>query len=358
MVHEDAPKAEAPRGRADQRQADWRDEQVSAGYVDAMIIAAMTRNGNRGNDRPGGRAKTPPRARSPANRPERVRFAWDGSCWHCKSKDHKRDTCESFKKLCGSDGKAPEGYVSAYHKARKVWQASRKTAGPKGAHIKGLLDDTASEDESGTDSDGDQYGLAMKCVDVRPRSSQPATLRNQFQTLESSTNHCQVLQDAGVVDQPLDDGVVDQPLSIDAIDSLTKWCGRVNRKKKVNANNGVHVGRAPVVPSAAAPRRPLHRSIISSEKDLDAALSSNPKLMAAMPCQLKAIRKAAKKCPSSNELGPNEQWVMVDSGAGVNGIDASKHCPALLHKLRDAVKRRKCITANGGGDGDRQGDRP
>ena len=339
MVHEDAPKAEAPRGRAERRQADWRNEQVCAGDVDAMIIAAITRTGGRGNDRSGGRAKTPPRARSPSGgRPERVRFVWDGSCWHCKAKDHKRDTCVAFKKLCNSDGKAPEGYVSAYHKAKKLWQDTKRNT--KGAaHIKGMgLDDTASEDESGTDSEGDPYTFAMKCVDVQPRFSQPPVLRNQYQALESSTNHCQVTADHCQATAGHCQVTADGPLSNDAIASLTQWCGRVNKKKKASSAGT----------SEDSPRRPLHRGIISSEKDLDAALSSNPKLMAAMPCQLKAIRKAAKKCPSSDQLGPNEQWVMVDSGAGVNGIDASKHCPALLHKLRDAVKRKKCITANGG----------
>ena len=243
--------------------------------------------------------------------------------------------------------------MSAYHKAKKVWQASRKVAGPKGTHVKAaVLDDTASEDESDTDGEGDPYAFTMKCVAAHPRSSQPTTVKNQFQTLESSTNHCRATADHCQVNgQATADGSggTDGSLSDGAIAELTSWCGRVNKsKRKVNVNNGVHVGRDSAAPSAAAPRRPVHRGILSSEKDLDAALSSNPKLMAAMPCQLKAIKKAAKKCPGSEELGPNEQWVMVDSGAGVNGIDASKHCPALLHKLRDATKRRKCITANGG----------
>ena len=51
---------------------------------------------------------------------ERVRFQWDNSCWRCRCKDHKRDKCAAYLKLCEPTGKAPEGYVSAYHKARKV----------------------------------------------------------------------------------------------------------------------------------------------------------------------------------------------------------------------------------------------
>ena len=39
---------------------------------------------------------------------------------------------------------------------------------------------------------------------------------------------------------------------------------------------------------------------------------------------------------------------MVDSGAGVPGISVDKHCPQLRHKLREATKKLKCATANGG----------
>ena len=39
---------------------------------------------------------------------------------------------------------------------------------------------------------------------------------------------------------------------------------------------------------------------------------------------------------------------MVDSGAGVPGIRVDKHCFQLRHKLREATKKFKCVTANGG----------
>ena len=33
---------------------------------------------------------------------------------------------------------------------------------------------------------------------------------------------------------------------------------------------------------------------------------------------------------------------LMDSGAGVAGINTKKHCPHLLHKLRDARKKKRC----------------
>ena len=39
---------------------------------------------------------------------------------------------------------------------------------------------------------------------------------------------------------------------------------------------------------------------------------------------------------------------MVASGAGVPGINVDRHCPRLRHKLREASKKFKCVTANEG----------
>ena len=48
------------------------------------------------------------------------KFIWDGSCWHCKLPDHKRDKCSAYAKiLADNGGKQPEGYMGAYQKARR-----------------------------------------------------------------------------------------------------------------------------------------------------------------------------------------------------------------------------------------------
>ena len=92
---------------------------------------------------------------------------------------------------------------------------------------------------------------------------------------------------------------------------------------------------------------PRHGVTVSSENELNQALKDHPQLLAAMPCDPKSIKKAAKKMPDRMLLQEGEMWVMVDSGAGVPGIDVGKHCPELRHKLRDAVRKKRCVLADG-----------
>ena len=122
---------------------DWRYQQVCAGDVQAMIsphVAAMVEtNGNCGRDPlpTGGRGTRESRKQSPS-RATRERFAWDGSFWHRRVKDHNRDMCSAYKKLCDANGsKAPANYESAHHKARKASTAKHKaTKDQKPAHHK------------------------------------------------------------------------------------------------------------------------------------------------------------------------------------------------------------------------------
>ena len=146
---------------------DWRYEQVCAGDVQAMIdshLKAINQNGQRGRSPSprGGRVARNPRKPSP--RAPRERFAWDGSCWHCKSKDHTRDTCNVYKRLCDANGgKAPDGYVSAYMKAKKTWEAKHKvTKDKKTTHLKVLKKEFGNHTEDGIDSGTeDESGMTM-----------------------------------------------------------------------------------------------------------------------------------------------------------------------------------------------------
>ena len=70
--------------------------------------------------------------------------------------------------------------------------------------------------------------------------------------------------------------------------------------------------------------------------------------MTAMPTNRNNIIKGSKKIPNKLVLGKGSCWAMMDSGAGVPGINAKKHCPHLLHALRGAAVRKRCITANVG----------
>ena len=54
----------------------------------------------------------------------------------------------------------------------------------------------------------------------------------------------------------------------------------------------------------------------------------------------------AQKAPPADVLQEGECWALVDSGAGVDGIDAPSVVPNMkLYEARDPVH---CITANGG----------
>ena len=85
------------------------------------------------------------------------------------------------------------------------------------------------------------------------------------------------------------------------------------------------------------------------KKELDTALHSHPCLMTAMTANRKKLIKALKKAPGAHLLRKGEVSAMADSGAGVPGVSVDKHCPLLCHKLREATKKIKCVTANGGG---------
>ena len=77
-------------------------------------------------------------------------------------------------------------------------------------------------------------------------------------------------------------------------------------------------------------------------------MKSEPMLIAALPKTTKALNKLAKKCPTDEELGPDEYFMMMDSGSGSNGAK----CKALFpkYKVHGHSKERpqqNCITACG-----------
>ena len=128
------------------------------------------------------------------------------------------------------------------------------------------------------------------------------------------------------------------------LDRLTGWAHRVPVK-------GANAGQARARPnkSIASSRRTLPSTgIISSEREFDRALQRHPELMKAMPTDRKKIIKGSKKVPNKMALGDGERLATMGSGAGVPGIKAKEHCPHLLHALRGAAVRKRCIIANGG----------
>ena len=96
-------------------------------------------------------------------------LGWDGSCWHCKSKDHKRDGCSAYKRLCDSNGgKAPSSYVSEYTKAKTAWDKKHKVGaenkGKRATHLKVHEEEAGNNTEGEDDSDSgteDEFDMAM-----------------------------------------------------------------------------------------------------------------------------------------------------------------------------------------------------
>ena len=231
---------------------------------------------------------------------ERVRFQWDNSCWHCRCKDHKRDKCAADPKLCEPTGKAPEGYVSAYHKARKVWQAAQK---PKQSHVKAMTEEVNTEDEDDSDS-GDEFGCALRTIgDDIESEAESVSLGIARSTVPLGIARSSVALAAMESPHP----VTSQPMDPLVIGHLNAWAHKVTRSRRNK-------------PKSATQLSPLSDIVISTAKDLDKALAKFPQLMTAMPTDRKKIMKASKKLPNRLVLGPGECWAMVDSGAGVPGI--------------------------------------
>ena len=105
----------------------------------------------------------------------------------------------------------------------------------------------------------------------------------------------------------VEDDVVHDEDDVDSktgmVQALSSWATKVSMKrserKKKGAKNNDHV--------------------CETEADLDSFITDNPQFMAALPKNKKALSKLAKRCPSEEELGEDEHWMMMDSGAGCNG---------------------------------------
>ena len=84
------------------------------------------------------------------------------------------------------------------------------------------------------------------------------------------------------------------------------------------------------------------------EAELDESLKSNPTIIAALPTEPKAIAKLARRNPGDQELGEDEQWLVVDSGAGTKGAKCKTWFPD--YKIQDYPASRPgptCVAASG-----------
>lgn len=76
----------------------------------------------------------------------------------------------------------------------------------------------------------------------------------------------------------------------------------------------------------------------SNETELDQYLKDNPTIIAALPEDRKSLAKLAKKCPATEDLGPGEIYMLMDSGAGCNGGKCAKLFPK--YRVKDHTKDR------------------
>ena len=333
---------------------------------------------------------------------------WSGNCWWCDNPDHKQPDCAAFKKAVEKNGGSKKGLEGAYKKAKKLWLEKQKKDRPPKTdkpHLKPLTtvdgplvaEHHDTEDESSSDDDSTIFS---PLITVKPKKScgTPAThLKQALGTPARNT-----FAPLGIHDDADDE---EETTSIAS--QLGTWAHYVKVKKglKTKARTAPKPIHRAVVPESAVPHdhyshalrenreisahqdkerpvkylggstrklskedhrlckalaehhrllEPRHMSFpaaglqVSNEKELDEALKSHSYLMNALPQDRKKIMKAARKAPGDSQLGEGECWALMDSGAGVAGINVKQHCPHLLDRLREAKKKKRCIMADGG----------
>ena len=266
--------------------------------------------------------------RQPSPKPGAKKFVWTGGCHECGG-DHMKKDCEKWKKvLAANGGKMPAGHVNAYTRARDAFNKANGIESPKPkaqpkkksdrrTHANAMVSDDGGSECSSEDSE-ETYQVPLKalrtthCCPMRVGTP----IKNSFEILGDGIEYGE-----------------DEP---EYITALNNWAHKVNMKTK----------------KARVPNKKGSRKldvILESEEDLDAALAENEVLRERMPgassesWPLYSAR--TKKRPPSHVLADDEVWAMVDSGAGVDGMNVLETFPgANIEKAKNPIK---CFTANG-----------
>ena len=88
-------------------------------------------------------------------------------------------------------------------------------------------------------------------------------------------------------------------------------------------------------------------TIIDSGEKLDQFVKRHPQHIAALPTDQEGLEKAETLRPSDDDLGPDEIWCMVDSGAGVHG---AKTCHFGRYRVQPNIASKRgytCVAACG-----------
>ena len=92
-------------------------QDVSIDDIVAKTIAAINKQGPRGNDKSRGRSP----GRSTTSGPSPGKFWFKPDCWWCGSDGQKRDCKEFQKMLADTGGFRPKGLKGAFDKAKDAW---------------------------------------------------------------------------------------------------------------------------------------------------------------------------------------------------------------------------------------------
>ena len=330
--------------------------QTSPSQINEMVIAAVkaaTAGQKSSSNGPTG-ARTPPRGRStsPAggkDRPPPFRYP-DDECMECGSKAHRRAECPIFKKVMeGNNGKWPKGHKGKFEKARDAHRKKygnrsgsrdRRSQSPRShtkavTHEAGNLSDSSESSFEGTNRIA---GVMTNVFAVKPNFCDGfVKAKKTFRAPKGCACHPTEFAEANLFNSLSDE---DPPHALidssdtepePATDPMNTWARRI--KSKMQAKQLPKTER---------------EYACTTERDLDLLMKAEPMLIAALPKTTKALNKLAKKRPSDDELGPDEYFMMMDSGSGSNGAKCKNLFPKYkVHGHSKDRPQQNCITACG-----------
>ena len=249
-----------------------------------------------------------------------MKFRFSG-CWHCGDKGHSRKAnpakniagCPKFEKLkAANGGSPPSGYKGAYEKARDLaWEKAQNKKPDK--KVNALEEDSDTDHEDLEDDFSDLDGNEGEMCFALSSPPEPPNFahKNAFDELE---------------EEDLDDEVINE---------FSHWAHKVQDL------------RSPTPATPAPQFKPLH---ITSLKDLDAHMATDPRL-AALPSNTKKLQRKIRKLEAEQiALADDECLALIDTGSNIHAADAEVHFPEYAKSVRPtaASKSGHSATAAGG----------
>ena len=275
----------------------------------ANMIAALPGKGERRTAKGEGKgAQGERKVRAKGDRGgQKIKFNFRG-CWECGVEGHSRWECDAWKRILDSNGRPPAGHQGAKDKAYVAWKkkrdAEREKSGKGSRSINGLAAHEDTEGESDDDWDEDEEPGTVFALAYKDR--EPAPVSNRYQALQTT--------DRDVESEPV-------------IEAMNNFAHRLIMGKKKTQKEQARLRR---------------RSALVIENLADLTSPAAQKIIPALPQNLKALNKLARKCPAEEEqLAEGEVWVMADTGAAVNAIKVSRDCPQYSDHVRPTASSRR-----------------